>query len=474
MRWFYKFALAGTAGFAAAHGNGLPRIAGDPQLSAKLTASKRWQSASNLVHGSSSARRQIDENTNTNGRCGRDFDNTSCAPGYCCSVAGWCGRDRAYCWAPDCQIDFGPGCDGNKNPRGEDTSDVPRPKVGNVPYGGTGIYRCVNEGDIALTYDDGPLEYTGDLLDVFKQYDAVATFFINGNNKAKGMINDPQTPWPEIIKRMADEGHQIASHTWSHQNFSQMTDEQARNQVIWNEIAINDILGYFPTYLRPPYSICPEECQSMLEDLGYHIAYFNLDTEGYLHDDPAEIQESKDIWDEHVEGSNPCNTSYLAIEHDLQRQVVYNLTEYMLKSLIDNGYRPVTVGECLGDPPENWYRAGRGEVPEYTYTPLTPTGTYSCLPDRASETDTATSTGPTPSGDATSASTSPTALSNEQTSSSETNSSRSAEGGESPETAVSTDATESTQPDSAANLPYSVPMAVYFVSVALSLCMMGA
>ncbi|RYP13934.1 hypothetical protein DL767_010526 [Monosporascus sp. MG133] len=431
MRWFDTFVLAGTAGFAAAHGNGLPRIAGDPRLSAEFTASKRWGSASDLVHGSSSARREIDENTNTNGRCGKDFDNASCAPGYCCSVAGWCGNDKAYCWAPDCQIDFGPGCDGNKKPKGEDTSDVPRPRVGNVPYGGTGIYRCVYEGDIALTYDDGPFDHTGDLLDVFK-------------------------------------------------NFSQMTDEQARNQVIWNEIAINDILGYFPTYLRPPYSICPEKCQSMLEDLGYHIIYFNLDTEGYLHDDPTEIQESKVIWDEHVEGSNPCNTSYLAIEHDLQKQVVYNLTEYMLKSLIDNGYRPVTVGECLGDPPENWYRAGRGEVPEYTYTPLTPTGTYSCLPDRASETGTATPTGPTPSGDTTSTSSSPTASGDEQTSSSETNSSSNAEGGESPEAtgsaepAGSTDATESTQPDSAASSPYSARMVVYFVAVALSLCIMGA
>lgn len=56
----------------------------------------------------------------------------------------------------------------------------------------------------------------------------------------------------------------------------------------------------------------------------------------------------------------------------------------MLKSLIGNGYRPVTVGACLGDPPENWYRAGTGKVPKYTYTPLMPTGTFSCLPDAAS------------------------------------------------------------------------------------------
>lgn len=49
---------------------------------------------------------------------------------------------------------------------------------------------------------------------------------------------------------MAAEGHQVASHTWSHQNFSDVTTVQAQNQVLWNEIAFNDILGYIPTYLR--------------------------------------------------------------------------------------------------------------------------------------------------------------------------------------------------------------------------------
>lgn len=132
----------------------------------------------------------------------------------------------------------------------------------------------------------------------------------------------------------------------------------------------------------------------MLADLGYHVVYFNLDTEGYLHANSGEeIQKSKDIWDKAVDGSDPCNTTYLAIEHDLQEQVVYNLTEYMLKSLLEHGYRPVTVGECLGDPPENWYRSGKGEVPEYTYTPLTPTGSSSCVsrPVRTTEVGTTTS-----------------------------------------------------------------------------------
>ena len=49
---------------------------------------------------------------------------------------------------------------------------------------------------------------------------------------------------------MAAEGHQIASHTWSHENYSQLTTTQFQNQIYWNEIAFNDILGYFPTYIR--------------------------------------------------------------------------------------------------------------------------------------------------------------------------------------------------------------------------------
>jgi peptidoglycan/xylan/chitin deacetylase (PgdA/CDA1 family) len=49
---------------------------------------------------------------------------------------------------------------------------------------------------------------------------------------------------------MIAEGHQVASHTWSHENASTLTDTQMKNQMIWNEIAFNDILGFFPTYMR--------------------------------------------------------------------------------------------------------------------------------------------------------------------------------------------------------------------------------
>ncbi len=159
---------------------------------------------------------------------------------------------------------------------------------------------------------------------------------------------------------MHAEGHQIASHTWSHQNASQLTSTQFTNQMVWNEIALNSILGFFPAYMRPPFSICEKNCQSILSTLGYHVIYFDLDTEGYLMDDPTLIQTSKDIWDAAIEGTNPAKKSFLQIEHDIHYQTVYNLTDYILTSLFANGYKAVTVGECLGDPVSNWYRAGPG------------------------------------------------------------------------------------------------------------------
>ncbi|TWU71206.1 hypothetical protein ED733_002686 [Metarhizium rileyi] len=289
-------------------------------------------------------------------RCGIGQGEGRCEKGYCCSKEGWCGRGYEYCSSPACQVDFSDSCDGNVRPDGPGTEDVDRRQRGSLPYG-SAIYHCEKYGAIALSYDDGPFKYTADLLDLLKRYEAKATFFITGRNLGKGAINDPKLPWRNLIKRMVDDGHQIGSHSWSHQRLPDMSDSQLDHQIIYNEIAIADILGYFPTYFRPPYSASNAKVDRRLGELGYHVTYFNLDTEGYLHDTPGDIQVSKDIWDRNVEGKDPRTTKWLDIEHDTVYQSVYNLTEYMLKSLFRNGFKSVTVGECLGDAKENWYRS---------------------------------------------------------------------------------------------------------------------
>ncbi|CAI6340074.1 unnamed protein product [Periconia digitata] len=302
---------------------------------------------------------------NTNGQCGGSFG--KCAEGYCCSGSGWCGNTGDYCYAPGCNYEFGPGCPDNVVPAGDDTSSIPRTKVGSVPYGGAGIYQCTTPGTVALTYDDGPQkEYTDHLLDVFKSYNAKATLFITGNNINKGEI-DTTPEFSATIKRAYAEGHQIASHTWTHLDLSKISETDRKNQMVRNEMALRNILGFIPTYMRPPYSSCTAEsgCEKTMSDLGYHVTYFNVDTDDYNQDATDKIQNAKDNFQGNITagGATPANNEWLVIGHDIHYQTAYNLTEFMLSTLTQLGYKAVTVGECLGDPVENWYRNGDGSSP---------------------------------------------------------------------------------------------------------------
>jgi peptidoglycan/xylan/chitin deacetylase (PgdA/CDA1 family) len=76
-------------------------------------------------------------------------------------------------------------------PAGTNTSSIPRDLLGSVLYGSAGIYDCVNPGDMALTFDDGPFIYTSHILDLLGQYNASATFFITGNNNGKSYFKVP-------------------------------------------------------------------------------------------------------------------------------------------------------------------------------------------------------------------------------------------------------------------------------------------
>ncbi|KAK8027637.1 carbohydrate esterase family 4 protein [Apiospora marii] len=292
------------------------------------------------------------------GRCGPNNGNAVCSSTECCSAEGYCGTTPEHCKAPDCLFEFGPACDANKVPSGTNTTTLPRSKLGNVAYGGAGIYSCEKTGTVALTYDDGPSGYTNDLLDLLAKYNAKATFFMTGVNNNKGQIDDPATPFPAVIKRQHADGHQIASHTWSHADLSVITSAQRRDEMVKLEMAVRNILGFVPTYMRPPYSSCTAEsgCERDMEQLGYHVVYFDLDTQDYLHTAADQIQTSKDIVSQFFAGQQSAAFDALSIGHDIHFQTVYNLTEFMLQTVSQQGYKFVTVGECLNDPVENWYR----------------------------------------------------------------------------------------------------------------------
>lgn len=123
---------------------------------------------------------------------------------------------------------------------------------------------------IAMTFDDGPsATLTPKLLDLLAAHKMKATFFVVGENVAAH---------PEILKRAAREGHEIANHTWTHPNLGKMGDEAIRRELQRTEDAITAATGARPTLMRPPYGSLSARQSGWIHDTyGYRIIIWDVD-----------------------------------------------------------------------------------------------------------------------------------------------------------------------------------------------------
>lgn len=97
---------------------------------------------------------------------------------------------------------------------------------------------------IALTFDDGPdKEHTEQILNLLKQYDARATFFVVGSRVEKH---------PEIVARALDEGHEIGNHSYSHPPFYNIGADALRKELTKTQDAIYQATGIRSVLFRPP------------------------------------------------------------------------------------------------------------------------------------------------------------------------------------------------------------------------------
>ena len=97
---------------------------------------------------------------------------------------------------------------------------------------------------IAITFDDGPGAYTAQLLDELAARDVKATFFVSGYRAAN---------YPETLKRMVSEGHQLASHTQNHENLNTLSAAKIADEISRTQDYITAAGGDNPAYIRPPY-----------------------------------------------------------------------------------------------------------------------------------------------------------------------------------------------------------------------------
>jgi peptidoglycan/xylan/chitin deacetylase (PgdA/CDA1 family) len=183
---------------------------------------------------------------------------------------------------------------------------------------------------IAMTFDDGPsAKLTPKLLDLLAARHIKATFFVLGENVAEH---------PEIIARAAREGHEVASHSWSHPNFAKMSQEGIRSQLQRTDDAISGATGQRPTLFRPPYgAITPREKSWIHDQFGYDIILWDVDPYDWKRPGPAVVRNR--IMKETRPGS-------IVLSHDIHPGTIEAMPS-TLDALEAKGFKFVTVSELI-------------------------------------------------------------------------------------------------------------------------------
>lgn len=199
---------------------------------------------------------------------------------------------------------------------------------------------------IALTFDDGPShKYTPGLLDGLAQRDVKATFFLVGSMVEKS---------PELVERMAAEGHQIAVHTYNHDSgtgLRGLSDAQFDAQVGVTSRLLTQLTGQTGFALRPPYGFVDDGVRRRAPG---PIILWSVDPEDWKYRDAQRV--SRHIVDNAKDGSIVLLHDIFATSVDAALRVV--------DTLQDQGYRFVTVDELLA---RRGVRPERGEVYHNAY-----------------------------------------------------------------------------------------------------------
>lgn len=183
---------------------------------------------------------------------------------------------------------------------------------------------------LALTFDDGPhRENTPRLLDMLKQRNVKATFFTIGRSVDL---------YPHIAKRIADEGHEIGNHTYTHGNLSKMNTAKVRNELDKGRDAINRATGLTPTIMRPPYgALLSSQRDWVLKAYGYPTILWSVDPMDWK-DRNASVVANRLI--------TRARPGGILLAHDLHKTTVDAMPK-TLDTLLGQGYKFVTVTELI-------------------------------------------------------------------------------------------------------------------------------
>ncbi|HMS53827.1 MAG TPA: polysaccharide deacetylase family protein [Fimbriimonadaceae bacterium] len=191
------------------------------------------------------------------------------------------------------------------------------------------IHGNQNLKEVALTFDDGPRpELARPMLDLLGKHKARSTFFVVGQQVEKS---------PAIVRRMMNEGHEVANHTYSHPRLDGLSEDQIRTELAACNKAVFQATGAHTNLFRPPGMRYDEVVLRAAQDLGYVTVHWNVAAQDF------KPQPSSEISRKVLKSVKPGSVILLHIHPDTLAAL-----PTILDSLQNDGYRFVTVSQMLG------------------------------------------------------------------------------------------------------------------------------
>ena len=200
-----------------------------------------------------------------------------------------------------------------------------------LPFGAS----AAGEKLIAVTFDDGPSQYTSQLLDGLAARGAKVTFFMQGVNAQSNTA---------VIRRAWNEGHQICSHTYNHPSLTGLSAGKIRSQLDRTDSILDNAIGFDLNYmLRPPYG---NYNQTVLNVAGVPCFFWSVDTLDW------KSRNSDSVYSEFM---SHARDGSIVLLHDLYPTSVSGALR-AIDTLQSRGFTFVTVAELLyrrGITPQN-------------------------------------------------------------------------------------------------------------------------
>jgi peptidoglycan/xylan/chitin deacetylase (PgdA/CDA1 family) len=185
-----------------------------------------------------------------------------------------------------------------------------------------------SEPVVALSFDDGPGSATGPIADSLADLDVAATFFVVGSVAAES---------PEQVTRLADAGHTVGGHSWSHARGEAVDDGQLVAESVRTATLITELTGRPARFVRPPYRKADAgRYATLLDGRGFTIVTWSVDPRDWATSDPVEVARG-------VIDSLHCGAIVLLHDGGRDRSVTVDALPLIVHGARLAGYRFVTL-----------------------------------------------------------------------------------------------------------------------------------